>query len=251
MSASPRTDAQTVPAGWQPVPNDALAVARSVALQALEAAPTTRNGVAAAHDRVAAYYDREGNYAGSTFLDLPSNPRAFTVADLHAVTLLGVELDALSTRRLLGPGEHAKTLNRLLSAIPEDAELAVASSQQLAAMGELHEEVRLTLAPVGREKTSQKWVRAAKLCARKRPRLFPVRDTVVRDLLGLTAAGNYEVDYQVFRALIQDELVCEAIESVRAATAEHRGVQVDDPRLRVLDVALWTYGSWQRRNLGS
>lgn len=251
MSASPHADALTVPVGWQSVPDGALAAARSVALRALDAATKASDGIPPAHARVAAYYDPGGNYAGSTFLDLPSNPAAFTVSDLHAVTLLGVELDALSTRRLLGPGEHAKTLTRLLATIPEDADLATAGSEQLAAMGDLHEEMRLTLAPVGRERTSQKWVRAAKLCARKRPRLFPVRDTVVRDLLGLTATGNYEVDYQIFRALIQDEFVCEAIESVRATAGEHNGAQVTDPRLRLLDVALWTYGSWQRRNPAS
>jgi len=93
-------------------------------------------------------------------------------------------------------------------------------------------------------KNPNAWVTASKLCARKRPELFPVRDKEVCDYLGLTPSRNYQVDWQVFQSLISDPDVIAAIDAARIATevaAADRRLQVDQPRLRLLDSALWTY----------
>ena len=84
---------------------------------------------------------------------------------------------------------------------------------------------------------------ASKLCARKRPYLFPVRDSVVRDFLGLTQYGNYQVDWQLFRALLADSTIVRACDAAVAAAyqaAGDRRLAVDRDRLRVLDAALWS-----------
>ena len=59
---------------------------------------------------------------------------------------------------------------------------------------------------------------ASKLCARKRPDLFPVRDKEVCDYLGLTQLRNYQADWQVFRSLIGDPDITAAIDVMSKAT---------------------------------
>jgi hypothetical protein len=87
-------------------------------------------------------------------------------------------------------------------------------------------------------------VTASKLCARKRPDLFPARDREVCGYLGLAQLRNYQVDWQVFRNLMGDPDIVAAIDvagkAVMAAAAGRR-LQVDHSRLRLLDAAIWTY----------
>lgn len=239
---------QDVPADWARVPDEVFVTARTVTLEALGATDIPRRrDVASVSERIGEYYDPETNYAGATFLDVePHDPNVFTVSDLYAVTLLSVDVDALSTRRFIEFGSHRKTLTERLSAIPPDANLLEADSDMLSAMADLHQAVRSALAPRGKEATSRKWVTAAKLCTRKRPDLFPVRDSVVCQLLGIQGYGNYEVDYQVFRHLIQDDGIRELLTQTVALTAqENPRARLDASLLRVLDVALWTYALWR------
>ncbi|MBC9820523.1 DUF6308 family protein [Terrabacter sp. MAHUQ-38] len=84
--------------------------------------------------------------------------------------------------------------------------------------------------------------RASKFCARKRPDLFPVRDRVVCRLLGIERSGNARVDWMVFRHLISDPDVRQAIHAV-VGELEREGddrVELDTEPLRLLDAALWT-----------
>jgi hypothetical protein len=67
---------------------------------------------------------------------------------------------------------------------------------------------------------------------------------VVRDFLGLTQYRSYHVDWQVFRAMLGDATIVHACDAAIAAAckvAGNRRLAVDRDRLRVLDVALWTY----------
>jgi hypothetical protein len=87
------------------------------------------------------------------------------------------------------------------------------------------------------------WVTASKLCARKRPELFPVRDRKVFAYLGLTRNNSYRIAWQVFRHLIGDRDVIAAIDALSDATlADGQGtrLRLDDSRLRLLDAAIWT-----------
>jgi hypothetical protein len=110
-------------------------------------------------------------------------------------------------------------------------------------MAELYDAVKRALS-ADTVKNPNAWVTASKLCARKRPDLFPVRDKGVCDHLGLTQFRNYQVDWQVFRSLIGDTDIIAAIDMMGtaiAADAAGRRLQVDHSRLRLLDAAVWTY----------
>lgn len=238
MTASANESWTSTPIGWEPVPDGALERARTVALAALD--PGGDRPVGA---RLAGYYDVDGNFAGASFADLgPNDPTDLTATDLHAVSLMSVAIGPGATRRFLGSGAARSALLVALAQVPV-VELHVAGPDTLMAMATFYDEVK---AHLGEPSTgsSNKWVTASKVCARKRPYLFPVRDSVVCDLLGLTRFSSYEVDWQVLRALIGDpEIIagCDAAVDASHAVAGERRLVVDRDRLRVLDAALWTF----------
>ena len=226
------------PAGWAAATQHQLGLAKVLVWQALSDE--------AAVDRLASYYRRDGNYAGATFVDLhPIDPYSFTPADLLSLNLLSVAAQPVAVRRLLEPSRQRGLLLRLLSEenLPLDADLAMADTGQLLAMAELHQELKRALSPANANGPNP-WVTASKLCARKRPDLFPVRDNVVCKYLGLIdPKGNYEVDWQVFRHVIQDNDVRRRLDEIVDEASLRPGVDVGHPnrRLRHLDVVLWMH----------
>lgn len=232
------------PTGWAPVPEEVFEHARAQVLVALDS-----GGERPVGPRLASYYDRDGNYAGAAFAELlPNDPHDLTATDLHAVSLLSVTVGPGATRRFLDSGPVRSALLAKLADVPE-VDLHVAGPDDLLAMAAFYEEVKMHLAEPTTV-SSDRWVTASKICARKRPSLFPVRDRVIRDLLGLTRHANYQVDWQVFRALIGDRDIINACDAARTAAheaADGRRVDIDQERLRVLDAALWTYPPKGRR----
>lgn len=229
-----------VPDGWQPPPAGLVVDAKHKTLEALRT-----DGPHAAQDRLARFYDTSGDYAGATFAQLgPIDPLDITPADVFATTLLSVRIGPSATRRMLNSGRTRDTLLGKLSDIP-DCDLANAGSTALTSMAELtlYEAVKRALS-ADTVRTPNAWVTASKLCARKRPDLYPVRDKEVCDYLGLTELRNYQVDWQVFRNLIGDPDIIAAIDVMGKAIAVAgvgRRLQVDQSRLRLLDAAIWTY----------
>jgi len=230
-----------LPPGWEPASTDVLERTVELALRALQT-----SGPTPVQERFAAYYAVLGNYAGASFLDVaPNEASAFTAADLFAVSLLSVEVGPQAARRILGETEPAATLRRRLAEyhLPSNATLQTANEQTLLAMAGLHLDVKKVLAPV-KAARSNAWVTASKLCARKRPQLFPVRDRVICKYLGL--GSNYEVDWQAFRHLLRQPEVTSAIQAaVNATDLDESNVVLDSIPLRLLDVALWTYAIGQ------
>ena len=156
------------------------------------------------------------------------------------MTLLSVSIPAGAARLLTAPGDTRDAVNDALRALPTES-LRDVEDDGLRDMDALYRHVKKALAKAGVE-NSNPWVTASKLCARKRPDLFPVRDNVVCALLGLLPKGNYQVDWQVFRDLVRDQEVLDAIAAAaEAATeaAEGAHVAVDKEPLRILDAALW------------
>lgn len=98
---------------------------------------------------------------------------------------------------------------------------------------------------------SQRWVTAAKLCARKRPRLFPVRDNLVCEYLsggrplktGDGWPGDFSIDIQVYGYLMTHPKVIAGLSWVRDELETGRAIRVDDEDLRLLDSALWMAAS--------
>ena len=176
--------------------------------------------------RLAAYYNEEGNYAGASFLAIePNAPTVISAADLFAVTLLNVDIGARTARRLLTDQQLVLDLQD----VPTNIRLEDADDTVLNDAGRCYETIkRLFIDPKARQ--SGPWVAPAKLAARKRPWLLPVRDETVRRFLGIEKPYQYRADWNLYRELMRDQ--------------EIRGLLKDlafpDPPLRVLDVALWT-----------
>ncbi|WNB86441.1 DUF6308 family protein [Cellulomonas sp. ATA003] len=226
-----------VPNGWDAPSQVLLEHAHRRALTAL-----ALDGPAPAHHRLRAFYDVDGNYAGSTFAQLePVHPDDITATDLHATSLLSVRIRPHATRRLLNDGLTRTEIVTNLRAIP-DAQLQVADAHALVAMQHLYLSVKTAMSPAT-TRNPDAWVTTSKLCARKRPDLFPVRDTRIRDYLGIPISANgYGTTWLLFRALLQDSEIITAIDTAVDATGngEHHRVRLDTSRLRLLDAALWT-----------
>jgi Family of unknown function (DUF6308) len=229
-----------IPDGWQPPPHGLAAHAKQKAAEALRI-----DGAHDAQHRLARFYDTDGDYAGASFAQLgPTDTNDITAADLLATTLLSVRIRPAAARRILDRGATRDTLMRKLRDLP-DCDLANAGTPALAAMEALYVAVKRALS-ADTVKNPNAWVTASKLCARKRPDLFPVRDAKVCDYLGLTPWRNYQVDLQIFRSLIGDPDITTAIDVMSKATmaaAVGQRLQADQSRLRLLDAAIWTHAT--------
>jgi Family of unknown function (DUF6308) len=217
------------PNGFATIPEGALEVALAKTWDALD--PEL------AIPRLRRYYDQTGDYAGATFVEAqPVIPDEFTAADLFALTLLSVDAPKPRvTRNFLDPGSRQDELLQLLRSahLAGNQDLAHADDDTLLAMRQLYKTVKSTLG-------TNPWVTASKLCARKRPALFPVRDKLIRDYLDLTRYDNYEIDWQLFRAIMRNHEVETALHSL-ADIARGDSVHLDNYPLRWLDAALWMH----------
>ncbi|QKE84403.1 DUF6308 family protein [Arthrobacter sp. NEB 688] len=230
---------RAVPDGWKAATDDQLSRGLDTALAVLHGSRVV--------DDVALHYDRSSNYAGATFLDLdPVDPYAITSGDLLSLTLLGVQAEPQAVRRLLELTTTNREIRVLLTEehLPLDADLVVADDDTLLAMASLHESLKRALS-LDATQTKNPWVTASKLSARKRPDLFPVRDSVVCEVLGLSGPRqNYQVDWQVYRHIIQNDGVRKRLDDIIDEVQQRADVNVGhvNRRLRHLDVALWMHG---------
>ncbi|WP_144679680.1 DUF6308 family protein [Cellulosimicrobium sp. TH-20] len=170
-------------------------------------------------------------WAGSRFErlagggDRPETVDRFTADDLVAVSLLSVNvpphgaIDLLETR--------ADEFAQLLAEIPHDVELVdLESIPDDWAPGRLWEALP-DIHGIG-------WVTAGKLLARKRPRLVPVYDTVVRAAVQPTASF-----WEALRAELRadDRALHRHLVSLR----DEAGIGDDISALRVFDVVVWMH----------
>ena len=195
--------------------------------------------------RIRQYYDVDTNYAGTTFACLaPNSSDAITATDLLAVTTLSVDIPVLAIRRVLENKETQDKLRDALGSLP-DYSLEETSEQDFPSMERFYDLVKSLLAKAN-TKSSNPWVTASKIVARKRPKLYPVRDRVVCDFLGISRLNDRAKDWVVFRELMRDEDVRAALSatvSKAEALKDERVVRFDVEPLRQLDVALWTADS--------
>ncbi|MHA7126988.1 DUF6308 family protein [Janibacter indicus] len=223
-------------ATWRP-DDDVANTARSIALEIVRAA--------GAEGDLATYYSVNGDYAGATFAGLGDNdPRRITPTDLLAVTSLSVSIPPLAVRRFTS-ASRAPEINRLLEALPTDVGIRSGKAHSQA-MSEFYDFVKRCLRRSGSE-ASNAWVTTSKICARKRPLLFPVRDSIVVEVLGLK--GSYPDDWPVFAALMDDAEVTGGVQALVRQVAGQANVDVGDPALTLkhLDVLLWMHGMRQRQ----
>jgi hypothetical protein len=181
-----------------------------------------------------AYYHPTGNYAGNSFLGVaPNDPGEINSSDLFAISLLNVQVWPRSARRLLEAAGDRQAVREALAQVPVEADLATANTEVWEAAERLYRTVKPLLG-------QNAWVTASKLCARKRPHFFPVRDRVVTvNRLGL---GRYTlVDWEVYRHLITDAEVQQTLTELVAQASQggSGAVPILDPPLMVLDALLW------------
>lgn len=180
-------------------------------------------------------YFNSGDYTGGSFEKLAGGGDSeerrnhFDATDLVAITMLGVSVPGGTALRILG--DESGTFSDLLGEIPHDVDLWDASESLVAPDSPTHELwSRLVGLP------GIRWVKAGKLLARKRPRLIPVYDSVVKAALMPTK----KVFWLPLHAELQNPALIERLREIRD-TAD---VGDDISLLRVLDVAIWM------RNLG-
>jgi hypothetical protein len=176
---------------------------------------------------VAAYFDPANGFAGMTFSTVGINPRdEVTAADLLAVSLLSIDWQPGAVRMLLG--SHASTVSALLARVRDDIDLWEASDEDLTPVEELWETLN-AMPGVGA-------ATAAKLMARKRPRLCASTDRAAVQVAGVPVhlAGA------AVRILLGDPAARADIEALRPRAA------ADASLVRILDVAIWARHSPSR-----
>lgn len=194
-------------------------------------------------DRIAEYYRIESDSAGSLYLGIPDHdPTVITVADLFAVSSLSIKIPPRAARRLLLEPGGADGVTRALGELPSKA-LAKADEADLRLMEDFYRAVKDSLKRAEAKRPSGAWVTASKIVARKRPDLFPVRDTQVTTFLGTRESADYFTDWIVYRYLMNDEVVLSDLKRIAGALeglAESDAHLIEAAPLRLLDVALWT-----------
>lgn len=175
---------------------------------------------------LAAFFDPQAPFDGGMFDTLPDNPRdAFSTGDLLAQTMLDVTHKPLAVRALLKPRFSAH-----LAEVPDDLDLWDATDDDLAPAYKLWAEV-MALPGVGP-------TMASKLLARKRPRLIPIIDTVVRKSYGLSDRDD---SWVVLRRALARRSLRDQIDAMRPP-----GLPSKISTLRLLDVAAWMRDSGSR-----
>lgn len=183
-----------------------------------------------ARELVSAYYEPSGPFAGSLFDEFGKKaPNRFTSDDFVAASLLDVRFNARAVRSILEDG----TANRLLARIPDrplwerDNPVDLSSGSDAAKLWQ-------TLMNVPGLKST----RASKLMARKRPNLFPILDSVVREHLHL---GHVDA-WAALREALADDGLREEIDELGSGLHTHAAPTT----LRMLDVATWMRHSQSR-----
>ncbi|MGO1408216.1 MAG: DUF6308 family protein [Brachybacterium sp.] len=183
-------------------------------------------------------YSGGGAYTGAFFQELthagPSHPDRFDISDVASLSLLSVTLNGRMADQLTKKSEDNDELARIM-ARERDRDLGDLTSAEVEKLNgpkgldpawNLIKEIH----GVGRTRTS-------KLLARKRPRLIPIWDSVIAEVLGLPRTKRYWIHFHT--ALTADG---HGLDEKLAELAELAGVSERYSRIRVLDILAWMYG---------
>lgn len=148
---------------------------------------------------------------------------AFTADDLIAVESLSVQVPPEAAYALLH-GSVGEELGRLLSQVPTDVDLGSPEAHTHLGEGSAADRAWASLKAL----PGIGWVTGGKLLARKRPRLLPVYDNVVRCVLGEPKGIWLALD-----GVLADSEVQKQLAALRPVAPERVSA------LRVVDVAVW------------
>lgn len=156
-------------------------------------------------------------------------PNEFTAEDLVSVELLSVRVPGVAVCRLLLDSDFRRRVTELLEQIPVEIHLWEVREPIAASWAPWRLEELLTSVP-GLGVTT-----VSKLIARKRPLVYPVNDTVVRDLVRpAEATKDWSFVGAVYEAF-QDAQLREFLAKIR----QDAGLPHAVPLLRVFDVLAW------------
>lgn len=179
-------------------------------------------------------FGTKGSFTGAAFDSWDStghraaDSNRFTADDLVAVTFLSVKVTAPAAYQLLGP--EAGRFNDLLATVGEDREFADVPPEEITPTWPAWalEDALRGIPGLGRTISS-------KLMARKRPRLVPIYDKVLRRVMGLEEAQWVPLN----AALRADG---HALQQRLLALRDAAGLPASVSALRVLDVIAWLDG---------
>lgn len=186
-------------------------------------------------DDVASYFN-SGRFTGGQFErfagggDRGAAANLIDSDDIVAVSLLSVPIPGRALLEILG--DRSARLSELLAEVPTDRDLWEVGDDVIGSSSPVSQAWSLLM-----EVPGVGWVRAGKLLPRKRPRLIPVYDRVVKTALARPDGGGF---WCALRDLLRDA------PGVRDRLAEIRTEAVvgeDISLLRVLDVVLWMHGA--------
>ncbi len=169
--------------------------------------------------------------------DRPAVANTVTADDLIAVQTLSVRIPTQAALDLL-EGELGGQLSDLLSAVPTGVDMVEAETADLDPASRAHKAWDLLCKQRGIG-----WVTAGKLLARKRPRLLPVYDQVVR-----CALGRPESPWLDLRTALREN-DC-ALHRELTALRQAAGLTAAVSVLRVCDVVLWMGHREEHRKKG-
>ena len=166
-------------------------------------------------------------------------PNRIAPADLVAVTLLSMEIrnksrSGISTWNALCLEDRSDDISRLLAEIPDDVDLHSLSEEDFrnwVGDGSYGFELWKLL----RDDLGMHRVATFKLMARKRPRLFPIKDSRTVDALG-EQRDWWRSWYDALQS--RDDIV-PALRAIRSEAAEQAAAIADLSILRVADIVLW------------
>ena len=195
--------------------------------------PGARSTISAAYFEPEREPGRPPRYSGSRFEflggggDRPETANRITYDDLVAITLLSVDVPGDVALKLL-EGDLGPDIARHLERIPADVGIEEPAAANLFATSS-HARVAWDLLE---EPHGMGWVITGKLLARKRPRLIPVYDRVVRCAFG-RPDGAWNWLLAMFAA--EQHRLADALVTARQEAGVPEGVSP----LRVLDVIVW------------
>ena len=182
---------------------------------------------------IGAFFEPTRAFEGDLIHTIRQNdPHRITVEDLFAVTMLDVAVGPLGVRRLLYDEQTRDVVNALLKIIPNDVDIW--NGKEHIELGGPADQL-LNLLPRQGDRIGP--TTAAKIVARKRPRLIPIVDSVVVAILQAPSRDMWRIFYQYLQSAERRE---------RLGAMRPHVVSSTVPLLRMLDVLLWMWGSHAR-----
>lgn len=179
---------------------------------------------------------RFDSWAGGS--DAPDVVNRFTADDVVAASFRSVKIPARAAIALLET--RAGDISDLLAAIPADIDLPNADPERH--LGADSPARRLWNLLRGRHDDDDGWgvgpSTASKLMSRKRPRLIPVYDSIIRRVTALPGPNN---QWEYWHDSFRDGVLAERLMEIRAKS----GIMEPISDLRVLDIVLSMHGKRQ------